>query len=198
MKRLFLLISSVLLISCGSPEVEHKCKVNGHQVKTNDYKLCNVRVESGKDGQNGANGVDGSDGQDGKDGLDGANGADGRDGLDGVNGADGLDGANGADGRDGLDGVNGADGLDGLNGTDGKDGADGESPIPIEVIDPCGDNPNVIDEVILRMPDGKLLASFSDNEEGRNTRFSVLPEGTFMTTDGSRCVFTVSNGNVSF
>ena len=64
----------------------------------------------------------------------------------------------------------------------------------LEVIDPCGDAPNVIDEVIFKvihMGEVKHFASFSDNKSGLNTRFALLGAGTYQTTDGSNCVFTI-------
>ncbi len=79
------------------------------------------------------------------------------------------------------------------NGLAGQDGSDAPpSPFtPTEVVDPCGDTANVFDEVLLRLADGTLLASFSDDANGRNTRFARLVAGTYQTTDGSGCVFTV-------
>jgi hypothetical protein len=149
----------------------------------------NVRIVRGINGVNGIDGVDGVDGVNGKDGQngqDGVNGISGNNGRDGVDGVAGVDGSNGTNGVDGKDGIAGKDGLDGVNGRNAF----------VEIIDPCGDAPNIIDEVLLRMPDGKILASFSENVEGRNTRFSLIPDGTFMTTDGSGCVFTVREGEV--
>jgi hypothetical protein len=131
-------------------------------------------------------GINGVDGVDGVNGVNGTNGNNGQDGINGIDGIDGVDGKEGIAGRDGLNGTNGLDGVDGKDGTNAF----------VEIIDPCGDAPNVIDEVLLRMPDGKILASFSENVEGRNTRFSIIPDGTFMTTDGSGCVFTVREGVV--
>jgi len=95
------------------------------------------------------------------------------------------------EGPAGKDGTNGEDGEDGANGLDGSDGADGSNSI-IEVIDPCGDTPNVHDEVLLRLEDGRLVASFSSNVNGDYTRFSLLQPGVnYMTTDTSGCFFSV-------
>lgn len=63
---------------------------------------------------------------------------------------------------------------------------------PVALVDPCGDAPGRWDEVFLRLSNGVLLASFSDNAAGYNTRFSVLTPGTYVTTDGDSCVFTVN------
>lgn len=81
-----------------------------------------------------------------------------------------------------------------LNGVDGEDGADApQTPYSIvEVIDPCGDASGIYDEIIIRLGTDELVASFSDNANGKNTRLSLLVPGTYQTTDGSNCVFTVS------
>lgn len=63
----------------------------------------------------------------------------------------------------------------------------------VEALDVCGDSPGHIDEVLLRLSDGTLLASFSDNVNGLNTRFSIIPPGNYQTSDGTSCFFTVHN-----
>lgn len=65
-----------------------------------------------------------------------------------------------------------------------------------EYIDPCGDHPSKLDEIILRMSDGSLIASVSDNTNGNNTRLSRLSSGNFMTTDGTSCNFAISSSGV--
>lgn len=57
---------------------------------------------------------------------------------------------------------------------------------------PCGPAPG-LNEVLLRLSDGRFLASHSDNASGTNTRFIVLLDGLYRTNDGRRCVYTVSN-----
>ena len=57
--------------------------------------------------------------------------------------------------------------------------------------DPCGDRVSVYDEVFLVLSSGEMLASFSDNANGLNTRFAKLTPGSFTTTDNSFCYFTV-------
>lgn len=67
----------------------------------------------------------------------------------------------------------------------------------VSIVDPCGNHPTKVDEVFLKLSDGKLIASFSDNANGLNTRFVVLTNGSYATTDGTGCSFTVSgSGNV--
>lgn len=86
---------------------------------------------------------------------------------------------------------------------DGLSGKDGEIPSPspydvVQIIDPCGDTPAVYDEVILKMADGSLIASFSDNSSGKNTRLSILVDGNYSTTDGSGCSFSVNGGSINW
>lgn len=69
---------------------------------------------------------------------------------------------------------------------------------PVAIFNPCGNAPGVQDEVLLKLADGSILASFSDNSNGKNTRFGLLGNGTYTTTDGDNCVFTLNNGNIVF
>lgn len=62
----------------------------------------------------------------------------------------------------------------------------------VSIVNPCGDAPGKVDEVLLRLSDGSLLASFSDAASGLNTRFAIVGPGTYGTTDGTGCTFTVS------
>lgn len=78
------------------------------------------------------------------------------------------------------------------NGTNGTNA----TPEALTVVDPCGDSPAVHDEVLLKLGDGTLLASFSDNASGLNTHFALLTDGSYVTTDGSACYFSVVNGEV--
>lgn len=67
----------------------------------------------------------------------------------------------------------------------------------VAVLDPCGDTAGVVDEVLLKLSNGQVLASFSDKANGKNTRFSILSENvTYQTTDGSNCTFKIVNGAV--
>lgn len=97
----------------------------------------------------------------------------------------------------GIDGSNGQDGSNGNNGTNGSDGINAPpTPFtPVGIIDPCGDAPGIYDEVFLQLANGTILASFSSNASGLNTRFSVLVPGSYVTTDGSNCYFTVNSSN---
>lgn len=89
--------------------------------------------------------------------------------------------------------------CNGTNGTNGSNGTNAPpTPFtPVGLIDPCGDAAGIYDEVFIRLSNGTLLASFSDNVNGQNTRFAVITAGSYMTTDGSRCYFSVdASGNL--
>lgn len=77
--------------------------------------------------------------------------------------------------------------CNGVNGT--------TPPVPpmsiVAVLDPCGDKAGVFDEVLLKMQNNTIVSSFSDNVSGLNTRFSILGAGSYKTTDGSNCFFSV-------
>jgi len=88
--------------------------------------------------------------------------------------------------------------VDVCNGVAGSNGAVGPSGILV-IVDPCSDFPGVHDEVLIRLADDRLLASFSNNFNGDYTRFSILLAGNnFQTTDGSGCFFSVDVNNQLF
>ncbi len=90
--------------------------------------------------------------------------------------------------------------CNGANGSNGTNGVDAPPTLftPVGLVDPCGDKPGVYDEVFLKLSNGLLLASFSDSASGQNTRFSVIVAGSYVTTDGSGCNFTVDgSGNLT-
>lgn len=164
-------------------------------------------------GLNGTNGVDGANGSDGAAGSNGlnslvtANRSDSIDSLicedsSGVVITVGLDDNNNnildASEQDSVafvcDGLAGPAGPQGPQGNTGPQGPAGPvSPMSIvSVIDPCGDAPGIYDEVLLKLQNGTIIASFSDNANGKNTRFSLLVPGNYVTTDDSSCAFNVS------
>jgi hypothetical protein len=76
---------------------------------------------------------------------------------------------------------------------DGQDGENGEDALPSpytvsEIVDPCGDGPGY-DEVILRMENGVLMAHYAD---GVRQFLTVIGPGTYATTDGTGCIFTIT------
>ena len=80
------------------------------------------------------------------------------------------------------------------HGSNGAAGADGAiSPFNIvDAIFPCGDTGN-FKEVLLRLQNGSVLSSFSNTSGGDMTRLVLLPDGTYMNTDNSGCVFTLAS-----
>lgn len=139
-----------------------------------------------------------------------------------ANGKNGQDGANGADGKNGHASVIAqtpagaacpSGGVTILTAMDVNDNLvldpnDGDlqsatlcggtdAPVtpfmPVGIVDPCGTTPGMYNEVFLRLSNGELLASMSDDPQGRNTRFSMLQPGCFMTTDGDRCSFCIDD-----
>jgi hypothetical protein len=91
---------------------------------------------------------------------------------------------------------NGTNGSNGTNGTNGSNAP--PSPFtPVTILDPCGNSSGVFDEVMLKLYNGQILASFSDNVNGYNTRFSIIGAGSYMVTDGSHCYFSIDSlGNM--
>lgn len=64
----------------------------------------------------------------------------------------------------------------------------------IEYIDPCGPQGSY-DEVLLRLHNGTVLALFTSNMNGDYPRLALIPDGTFTTSDGTSCTFTLSSAN---
>lgn len=61
---------------------------------------------------------------------------------------------------------------------------------PVEPILPCGSTV-AFKEVLLRLGNGQVLGSFSENVSGHMTRLAFLPDGSYMNTDSSSCTFTL-------
>lgn len=120
----------------------------------------------------------------------------GSDGLNGQNGQDGADGAQGPSGETGPQGDPGAQGDPGVGGLQGEPGVDApaSSYAIVGVVDPCGPQ-SFYDEVFMRLTNGKLIALFTDNVHGDNPRLSQIGDGSFMTTDGTNCYFTISTSS---
>ncbi len=189
------------------------CGINGN----------NCRGEPGATGPAGPQGPIGPRGEDGAVGRPGL-------GTQGPQGEPGIAGEPGVDGKDGqgciatavMGGVLVSCGLTNvivLNGETGEPGPAGPAgevgPVgpagdatelrdytPVAIVDPCGDTSGIIDEVFFRLYNGLLVASYSENSSGTNTRFAIIPPGNYQTTDtnkpGKRCRFSVDANNLLF
>lgn len=218
MRVILSIISILFLIGCGNKPQESKSYTcvwtsveTGTKVSCSDGGSFIILSP-----QNGADGRDGKNGTDGVDGLSVAYGYSEATSTECTNGGytvitaldwdrDGRISSpdiqvrsftvcNGLNGRDGVDGIDGRDGTNGQNGTDGRDG---KSSI-VDILNPCGDSRTVSDEVLLRLSNGQILASLSDSASGKNTRFAILEPGTYKTTDGDACYFSIdAEGNLT-
>lgn len=120
-------------------------------------------------------------------------------GLKGDQGNTGAQGIAGQNGTNGIDGKDGRDGDQGIQGVAGHNGTNGTSSI-LQVInlrrDVCQESLVNFSEVIIKLADGTYLASFSDNVNGYNTRFTILvPNISYQTTDGTNCRFMINSSN---
>lgn len=117
-----------------------------------------------------------------------------------VNIANGTDGNPGADGSscsaitmgDNTKYVVCTDGssfqvFDGINGTNGTNGQDGI----IAIIDPCGKQSNT-DEIFLKLSTGQIIAVYADQGASK-IHLVELVEGSWVTTDGTKCYFSVNS-----
>lgn len=181
--RCNLVLLFLMTSSCGAVgddiHKSYKCMAEGEH--------CNVAPRDGQDG------ADGQAGPQGISGLPGAQGVPGAPGKDGINGRDGIDGEDGIDGKDGEVGPKGDKGEDG---TDGADAPAGDYNI-VAIISLCpstvsnGNNNQGVErgaEILLRLSNGELLAVFSSS--GKVFLANIGP-GSYMTTDGRKCKFTV-------
>lgn len=111
------------------------------------------------------------------------------------NGLPGLDGAAGSDGAQGEQGLPGVQGDPGQDGSDGADAPVNSMSI-VSLVDPCGDTVGIQDEIGLRLASGAIIFLFTDNVNGDNSRLSALTPGSYMTTDGSNCHFSLDGSGV--
>lgn len=188
MKILISFLTLMLIYSCG--------RVETVQVEGKPAQECTIQS---KNGSSFLVCPDGTEVEVGK-GADGKNGSDGKDGTNGKDGSDGKDGVDGKDGTsctivDTTAGANITCGNITVSIDDGNDAAVSAHMIT-ELIDPCGDNPNQFDEIILKLHDGSFVAYF---ENGSNRFLSTIGNGNYQTTDAQSCQFSITNNNeISF
>lgn len=183
---IFLFISVLLHASCGKEDqARQQCVLYGEECDekgSQDKKETKTEVVVGPAGPRGEAGSDGERGEKGEQGE---------------AGQPGVAGQAGADGMDGQDGescqvselVNGALISCGDNSVVVLHGQDAtpEGYTISELIDPCGDEPG-FDEVLFKTYNGTLIAHYSH----ANKQFlTVVSPGTYRTTDGHSCIFTV-------
>lgn len=78
----------------------------------------------------------------------------------------------------------------------GSNGMNAE-PSPYQIVDvitPCGVTV-ANKEVLLRLQNGQLLATVSDNVNGYNTRLAFVVDGNYVNTDPSACTFSIRTQN---
>lgn len=63
----------------------------------------------------------------------------------------------------------------------------------VEIHDLCGPKGSGVNEVLLKLSTGQYLASVSDHKNGKNTRLGLVKDGNWVTTDGTKCKFSVRN-----
>lgn len=99
--------------------------------------------------------------------------------------------------KDGQNGESGTNGLDGINGSNGTNGVDGQSGLFVKIVDPCGQETS-FDEVILVTRDGDYLAYFAGTDT-TTSRLAMLDIGnTYITTDGTSCIFKVTSNGIEW
>jgi hypothetical protein len=93
-----------------------------------------------------------------------------------------------ADGTDGADGAQGPQGPQGNQGLAGEDGQDGTSVTLVELCSPARD----LSEIAIKIGTS-LVVTLSENANGKNTRLVKLRPGSYTTTDGYSCNFSINN-----
>lgn len=191
MRRIIIHVLTCVLTSCGYQSPIDQCVGRGtkcgHQEK--EY----VHGEKGDTGDRGSQGNQGVPGTVGPAGIQGSRGEEGPTGTAGPQGNSGAPGSSCS--------VTSIQGGAVVSCTDGTsvvllDGADAP-PTPYTVtavLDPCG-RQGSYDEVLLRMSSGQILAHYAS---GANQFLTLVSPGSYVTTDGTHCYFTVdSNGDIT-
>lgn len=129
-------------------------------------------------------------------------------GVAGTNGVDGTDGAAGSScsvstvasspgvAPNGGARITCSDGTDALllNGTNAP-----STPYTItQVVKPCPLVSGSFPEVLLVLQDRSILASATSNGSALTTRLALLTPGSYVTTDGRSCNFTVTSSSITW
>lgn len=179
-KMTTILFCSMLITACGS----------GYQPPIDQCVGKGTKCEHGEP-------VRGRDGTDGKDGSTGPQGPRGQTGQTGLPGSAGRDGSS-CSTTQAIGGVlvSCTDGTSAviLNGKDGTNGTDGVNAPPTpytvtELVDPCGKQ-TTYDEVLMRLANNQLIAHYAS---GSLQYLTVIGPGSYITTDGSNCYFSVDS-----
>lgn len=101
------------------------------------------------------------------------------------------DGSDGEDGSEGLQGEPGIPGPKGDAGSTGPSGADGEG-LTIGTVVPCPSLIGPFPEVLFCIND--ILYAVYDGKEKQDVHLTQIIPGSYVTTDGRSCHFTVSTG----
>lgn len=206
---LLFILGSFLITGCGNEYQPPGCYTQGNGCSSSATPE-DTRTSTGPTGPAGQPGSQGVPGQRGEPGSSGEPGARGDTGPMGNPGSNGQDGSTGPQGVQGIPGPVGPAGTPGsscsviqlgngarivctdgseavvINGTNGSDAPVSQYSV-LEVIDPCGDTPG-FDEVLLRLANNTLLAHYSD---GQKQFLVLIGPGSYVTTDGKNCHFTV-------
>jgi hypothetical protein len=90
-------------------------------------------------------------------------------------------------------------GATGATGTTGATGA--AAPTYglslVQFIAPCGFASSAYKEQLMLFSDGSLLADFSGSSSADEVRLSFIPDGTYIDTDDSGCVFSISTSDTT-
>lgn len=108
------------------------------------------------------------------------------------NGSTGSKGEKGDEGQDGSEGIQGPKGDTGSVGEKGDTGANGSS-FTLYPVTPCRDTISGAYPEVLMCINDKLFAVYDSGVLGKVHYVEVIP-GSYVTTDGRSCHFTVTSG----
>lgn len=192
--RIYILAVALEFTACGRQDITNRnCIVRGDDCNASSWQKEGVRGERGQQGEPGVPGQRGEPGPSGAQGQPGERGPAGDPGTQGTPGTDGsscevTQVSNGAL----ITCTNGTNAAI-LNGADGTDAP--PTPYSVtQIIDPCG-RQGTFDEVLLKTSNGTILAHYAS---GSNQFLTIIGPGSYVTTDGTHCYFTItSDGQIT-